>query len=314
MSGTLRKPSYKYMHVILNQCVRGRMPQAMFAVFLHSTLRVFICIAGISLTASSVGGGKASPVALLFGLAVLMATFLAGELLTYGLYGILSPVVRNKAASIKDIFRGFTDKSRRVAKASALFTAMNFAAMVLMSLLLALPSSPLKKLPEELGNNATLLAATLAFMFLAAVLTLPFTFSYLILLTKADTGALQSFAVSFRLIIRQIPHFIGFVKYAGGRDLVTALIIQLLLFVMPKGENAGTSVQLLSTIASFLGVLAEYRALTRGYLAICIYFLSEAGILRPHGGQESVGGSTDVVPGGTAGEPGETDPAGDNAP
>lgn len=275
------------MHVILNQCIRGRMPQAMFAVFLHSTLRVCIYIAGVSLAAFPLSAGKTpSLTAVIFDLAVLLTAVLAGEMLSYGLYATISPLVRNQAASIRDMFSGFTDKSRRVIKTALLFTALNAAAMLLLGMLAALPASPVRSLPETFGEGGTMLAAALAFVALAAVLTLPFTFSYLILLTKADAGARQSFAVSWKLLIRQIPHFAGFVIYAGGKDLATMFIIQLLLFAMPRGEDAGTSFQLLATIASFIGILAEYRALTRGYLAVCIYFFSEAGILRPHGGPE----------------------------
>ncbi len=307
MAGILRKPSYKYMHVILNQCVRGRMPQAMFAVFLHSLMRAVICLTGVSLALSFFPSGKASsPFAVLFAALVLITGFLLVEILTYGLYGIIAPLVRNKAASIKDIFRGFTDQSRRVVKAALAFTMINVAAMLLLGFLAALPGSPAAGLPGRLGENALVLVAALAYIVLAALLTLPFSFSYLILMTKAGTGVWQSFVLSWKMLVRQIPHFVGFIIYAGGRDIFMVVVIQFLLFVLPKGEGAA-SMQLLATLASFIGVLAEYRALTRGYMAVCIYFYSEAGILRPHGGQES-------IPGGTAGEPGETDPAGDNAP
>ncbi|MBP5465407.1 MAG: hypothetical protein J6Y13_09585, partial [Treponema sp.] len=281
MGSTLRKPSYRYMHVILNQCIRGRMPQAMFAVFLHSTLRVCIYIAGVSLAAFPLSAGKApSLIAVVFDLAVLLTAVLAGEMLSYGLYATISPLVRNQAASIKDIFSAFTDKSRRAAKSALVFTGINAAAILILGILTALPASPARAMLETVGENKTMFAAALAFLALAAVLTLPFTFSYLILLTKADAGVGQSFAVSWKLLIRQIPHFIGFIIYAGGKELVTIFIIQLLLFVMPRGEGASASSQLIATIASFIGILAEYRALTRGYLAICIYFFSEAGILR----------------------------------
>lgn len=307
MAGILRKPSYKYMHVILNQCVRGRMPQAMFAVFLHSLMRAVICLTGVSLALSFFPSGKASsPFAVLFAALVLITGFLLVEILTYGLYGIIAPLVRNKAASIKDIFRGFTDQSRRVVKAALAFTMINVAAMLLLGFLAALPGSPAAGLPGRFGENALVLVAALAYIVLAALLTLPFSFSYLILMTKAGTGVWQSFVLSWKMLVRQILHFVGFIIYAGGRDIFMVVVIQLLLFVLPKGEGAA-SMQLLATLASFIGVLAEYRALTRGYMAVCIYFYGEAGILRPHGGQES-------VPGGTAGEPGETDPAGDNAP
>ena len=304
MAGTLRKPSYKYMHVILNQCIRGRMPQAMFAVFLHSILRVFICMMGISLAASSLNGKTvASPGTALFAILVMLAAFLAGEIISYGLYTILASLVRNKATSIKDIFSGFTGRRKGVIKAAMLFTAINLAAIVLLGIILALPTGSARILAETLGENAVMLAATLAFVILAALLTLPFTFSYLILISKADAGVKESFTVSWKLLIRQVPHFIGFVIYAGGRDLATAVIIQLLLFVLPRGEGAGTSFHLITTIASFIGVLAEYRALTRGYMAICIYFFGETGILRPHGRTEAVSSSTGVISAGPESPP-----------
>ncbi len=303
------------MHVILNQCIRGRMPQAMFAVFLHSTLRVCIYIAGVSLAAYPLSAGKApSLISVIFDLAVLLTAVLAGEMLSYGLYATISPLVRNQAASIRDMFSGFTDKSRRVIKTALLFTALNAAAMLLLGMLAALPASPVRPLLETFGEGGTMLAAALSFVVLAALLTLPFTFSYLILLTKADAGVRQSFAVSWKLLIRQIPHFVAFIIYAGGKDLVTVFIIQLLLFAMPRGEVAGTSFQLIATIASFIGVLAEYRALTRGYLAVCIYFFSEAGILRPHGGPGTEIGGPEDAPREPDAEAGGQDTAGDQAP
>ena len=308
MAGTLRKPTYKYMHVILNQCVRGRMPQAMFAVFLHSLLRAVICLTGVSLAFSFFPSGKASsPFAVLFAALVLVAGFLLVEILTYGLYGIISPLVRNKAASIKDLFRGFTDRSRRVVKAALVFTMINVAAMVVLGILSALPLRPVRMLSGSLGSNAVVLVAALAYIVLAALLTLPFTFCYLILLSKPDAGVGESFSVSWKLLIRQVLHFIGFIIYAGGREIVIVVVIQLLLFVLPRGEGAGTSMQLLATLASFIGVLAEYRALTRGYMAVCIYFFGETGILRPHG-------STEAVPSVPEAAPEETDTTGDNAP
>lgn len=287
MAGKLRKPSYKYMHVILNQCVRGRLPQAMFVVFLHSLLRAFISFVGISLAFSFFPSGKASsPLSLLFAVLVLIMGFLLVEILTYGLYGIISPLVRNKASSIKDLFCGFRDKSLRVVKAALIFTLINVTVMLLLGIFVILPSSPARILAERFDESALVLIATLVYVVIAALLTLPFAFSYLILMTKSDTGVRQSFVLSWKMLSRQLPHFIGFIIYAAGRDLAVVVITQLLLFVLPRGDDVTTSMQLISTLASFIGVLAEYRALTRGYMAVCIYFFSEAGILRPHGGLE----------------------------
>lgn len=298
MAGTLRKPSYKYMHVILNQCVRGRMPQAMFAVFLHSLMRAVIFIAGVSLAFSFFPSGKASsPFAVVFAAFVLVAGFLLVEILTYGLYGIIAPLVRNKAASIKDIFRGFRDKSRRVVKAALAFTVINVAAMLILGILASLPLRPVRFLSESLDETSFLIVAALAYILLVALLTLPFAFSYLILMTKSDAGVWQSFVLSWKMLIRQIPHFVGFVIYAGGKDIAMVVVIQLLLFVLPRGEGGSSSMQLLATLASFIGVLAEYRALTRGYMAVCIYFYGEAGILRPHGNPDVVPGNPEAVPG-----------------
>jgi hypothetical protein len=56
-----------------------------------------------------------------------------------------------------------------------------------------------------------------------------------------------------------------------------------------------------------MGVLAEYRAMTRGYMAVCIYFFSEAGILRPHGGPEADSGSSEADSGDGDGQGSEVD-------
>ncbi len=313
MESRIRKPSFKFMHVILNQCVRGRMAQAMFAVFLHSTLRVFVYVLGISMTGASLSdGGTASPVALLFALLLLLLACLAGELLSYGLYSVLAPLVRNRAASIKGLFAGFGRGKSRVVKAALLFTAINAVVVLVLGGLSALMKDQL----AALGKGAVMMLTAAAFVLLVALLTLPFTFVYLILLTKEDTGVGEAFVVSWRLLMGQLGRFIAFVAYSCGKDLVMVVVIQLLLFVLPRGEDAGLLFQLLATLASFMGVLAEYRAMTRGYMAVCIYFFSEAGILRPHGGPEAVPSSPEAVssspeavssgpeavPGGTGGE------------
>ncbi|MBQ9539421.1 MAG: hypothetical protein IJU95_09120, partial [Treponema sp.] len=140
------------------------------------------------------------------------------------------------------------------------------------------------------------LAAVGLLVVLLVILTLPFSFTYLVLLTKQETGVLESFTVSWRLLSGQIFHFVGFVIYSCGRDLAMVIVIQLMLLIMPKGEGVSMYLQLLSTIASFMGVLAEYRVMTRGHMAICIYFFSEAGILHPHGGQETMTTGPEAMP------------------
>ncbi len=276
------------MHVILNQCIRGKMAQTMFAVFLHSTLRILIYIIGISITAASFSAkGGASFFSVLFALLLLILANFAGELLSYGLYSVLAPLVRNKASSIRNIFSGFYDRKRKVIKAAWIFTAINTASILGMGILSALLAGPAETGNSDLKLGQSTLIAAIAFIVLVILLTLPFTFSYLILLTKEGVGVKESFSVSWKLLRRQVLHFTGFVIYAGGADLAAAIILQLVLLVIPSGEGAGSSLQLFATLASFMGLLAQYRAMSRSYLAICIYFFSEAGILHPHGGKEN---------------------------
>ena len=215
------------------------------------------------------------------------ALFLAGlfvantisELFKYGLNATMISIVQKKPTARGLLFAGLRDTSKRVFKAALIFSAIYFVLAIVCAVFIAVTHIQFS-LNQE--NADTMLLVAGIFFAVHILTVIPFLFVYPILYLRSDMTVLHAFSVSAHFILGRVFHFIGFILYAGGMDAILAVVLQTILWILPSGERLPATVSMGATFLSFMSVLCQYRAITRFFLAIPLYFYALTGVLHAH--------------------------------
>ena len=281
------KPDYKFMHVILNQCLRLNMGKAVFSVLFY-ILIMLLLLGLVVMPALSVGEGEGlSPESgiaqLFFPLLFCVAAIVLLKMLSYGLTVIMSRMVEKKHVTIGYLFFGFRKGAGRILRAGLVYAVAYLAVALIVSLLILLFGPQLNQLfpPEKIPKEAVLVLLSLASLIPVALLHLPFSFLWPLMYKEPELGVFASFAKAFRRMRGHFFHFIGFELYAGGKDLIAMLVLQGLLLVMPQGESVPHSLQALQSVLGFAALVEEYRTIVRLCMALSLYYDTLVGVIRP---------------------------------
>ena len=273
----MNKPDYKFMHVILNQSLRLNGGKAMFSVFLFTLIQFFVM--GIAAFPVRSGG---SVNAIFFSLILLFVMNVCSEVFLYGLYIIIARLIEKKFVTIGFLFIGFRRNRKKIIKAGVLFTLIYVVITVIISALLFAYRDAVHGLIEKIGMTHAVLIAGFFVLLLAILITIPFSFVRLILYEYADMGVLNAFKKSASLLKGHFFNFIGFILYASGYHLAQMILIQVFLMFVPSDGELSPSMQLVTTFLSIAGIIAQYKALTRYFMAVTIYYYSIKGVIHPH--------------------------------
>lgn len=279
----MKKTDYKFMHVILNQCLRLNNGKAMFAVFLYSVIQFFV-MGLVVIPVKSLN----SVLSLLVSLILLIVANTLSEVLLYGLYVIMSRLVEKKHVTIGYLFIGFRRNQKKIFKAGLVFTLIYVLITVFFSIVFFIFRNSFADIVEKIGFAQLLPLIVIVVFFISVLVTIPFLFSRIIIYNDNELSVLDSFKRSAFLMKGHFFNFIGFLLYAGGFNLLEAIVIQLFLFILPQSEDMSYYMQLVTTFLSIAGIMAQYKALTRFFIAIPVYYYSLTGIIHPHIEEDSL--------------------------
>ena len=291
MEGIIKKPQYKIMHVIFNQCMRLNFSKALFTVFLFTIIEMllstipFYFAMGTSSAASSASAPAPAPAAgahTLFGAVlsfVLTAAFIIFVfMMLYGMFCVTARMVQKKNVTVGWLFIAFRKKDKRVLVSSILFTVFYILLAFLTGILFNLVVDKTGAFEGAKNSSSYIMCFFMIMALVFIVSFIPFSFVHLILYYFKETKVFASFALSVRILWGQVLHYLGFVIYAAGTSLISVILLSLVLFFIPK--NMGTSVGIVTMFLSILRLFEYYKVLSRVLLALPIYFFFTIGAIQ----------------------------------
>ena len=273
---TFEKPPYKIMHVILNQCLRLNMGKLLFSVFLFSLVYSFLNFAS-TIPLLPILQAKASSASVFLYACTAVFVFIAmlctGALL-YGLFEITARLIQKKNVTLGFLFIAFKKKLTNVFYASAIFTVIQLAFSLLLGLLGLIFRKQILQAIEQAGLESFILTFVIPISFFALlIIFLPFSFVFLTIYAKPGIKARQAFFISPKIIKGKVFHFIFFLIYAGGKNLLASILLSIVLLIIPQSAKNTLSLTSLSLLLiSLVRLLETYKAATRILTAFTLYF------------------------------------------
>ena len=277
MDSIIKKPPYKVMHVIFNQCIRLNFGKIVFSVILYLIINMFMQLVPASLLLSSSG----DTFYILLTLLLLAGATVVSFLLLYGLFCTASRLVQKTKVTAGWLFIAFNKKDNRVFKAAWIFTLIYLLITGIFCVLayyaFGFSAAPLP------GESAESFSGM--FFITAAIVTLvdffvflPLIFTFLILDLDKECGAFGAIKQSVSLIKGQFFHFAGFVLYAAGTPLLAVVLLTIVLFVIPPSVSAVFKVPVM--LLSFARICEFFKCIARAIIGICVYFFFATGRMR----------------------------------
>ena len=292
---TLR-PQYKIMRMILNQCDRLNRGKAIITLVVCTIIQSLLLSfsTGFFVRKSVPGGGLENMLGDSFGplslhsiIGMILLLFIAMtvcEILNYGLQVTCARMVEKSYVTLGYLFNGFREKKGRVLRMAAFYTLLSFIfgfGLVFLVLYFFKLYQTSGSSIDENTIRTFIVLGTGIYALILLILKLVFAFVYLILYRRPDCGVFRSIAISARLVFTQVFHFVGFLFYAAGKDLIALLVISIVMSLIPT--DAHSSMGFLSMLLSCMQIVSQFRVLVRINLALPIYFYSMTGVLQVHG-------------------------------
>ncbi len=288
------KPSYKIMHVILNQCLRVNGGKGMFVILLFWLISsVISSLPVVPFMLGSMQGGLSLGTivfSMIFSVAVIVIFFI----MSYGQQVVFFRIVEKSNTKTGDLFCGFTDKTRKVFYLSLVLTAivlgvtvLSFAVTknILSSLGLFTGYENLLAIDTE-KNTLLMNKSVPVFVTVMAIAVglavLPFTYLWIVIYRRKDLGIFRAMRISVSLLFKQFFRFVGFVFYSAAPNLIAFVILWLIIRFIPANGESISFLSMLSTFLSFFLLIQEFNVLVRVNFAVPIYFYSMTGVLQVH--------------------------------
>ena len=138
-----RNPDYKYMHVYLNQCVKKNMGKAMISVLIFAFLQAFIYVLAILPISMTILQDNNSIILTIVSFVFIVAANLLCNMINYGLNVLITRMVEKKYVTLGYLFFGFRNNTKKVFKASLVFTFIYSIVILTVSVLMVVFSSSL---------------------------------------------------------------------------------------------------------------------------------------------------------------------------
>ncbi len=286
------KPDYKIMRMIFNQCLvlNGSKTTAVVLLkVLIQSLLYSLAMTPIMLSLFSGGSnsvlsiGTIAIVALIF-----LAVFVVDFILDYGLNVAFSRAVERRELGIGLLFCGFKDKSKKVLKASILWTIVSVAVTVAIGFVvwkIVVPGAEiLEKLSqEEIASEmfSIMMTFSSAMTVTSLLLRIPILYLWLVIYRRNDLGVFRALKISATLLFKQFFRFFGFVFYICWRDLVIFVVL-IVVNTFLSMSSAQTYFSIITTLVSFFQFIQEFRILVKFNMIVPVYFYSMTGVLEVH--------------------------------
>lgn len=288
---TLR-PDYKIMRMIFNQCLALNGNKTTAVVLLKVLLQSLLySLAMTPIMLSLFSGGSSSGLSLgtvVIVALIFLAVFVVDFILDYGLNVAFSRAVERRELRIGLLFSGFKDKSKKVLKASILWTIVSVAVTGAVGFAVWKIAVPAEEILEKLSQEeiasemfSIMMTFSSAMTITSLLLRIPILYLWLVIYRRNDLGVFRALKISASLLFKQFFRFFGFVFYICWKDFVVfAVLIVANTFLSMSSSQSYLSI--ITMLVSFLQFVLEFRILVKFNMIVPVYFYSMTGVLEVH--------------------------------
>ena len=281
----LIRPEYRRMQEVVRVRLSQQLSKCVFVILLFHLVQSFVFSVTMSPMVSTAGSKPsylAIGISLLLTGGVVWTTFV----FMYGIINFFTKVVLGRRDVMRVFTSGFRDRTRRsfgaafvfsiifaISAALALFVILTFKDRIFM-----LASDYFLDDGTEQQTVNFVRAASLALVFCfvffvsAIFISIPFLFTWNILLDDKKISVASAIVKSLSLMGRNYFHYIGFVI---SICLKNVFFIVILVFINSRISSAASSLStIFSMIIGFFTFIHEYTILAKAYASIPVYYYS----------------------------------------
>ncbi len=201
------------------------------------------------------------------------------NMLNYGLCVLITRLVERKYVTIGFMFIGFRENTKKVFLSSLIFTAIYSFVIILLSVLMVIFRDSILPLmttnPELLAIYLGLIAFILLFIFIS-----PFAFVNIIIYLNPSIKIGKAFSLSFKLMISNYFHAVGFMFYCGGINLIVAIVVNVMNSLIPSSLSQQPGLSFIIFMLSITGFICELKAIVNMYVSVPLYYFTKVDIIK----------------------------------
>ena len=281
----LIRPEYRRMQEVVRVRLSQQLSKCVFVILLFHLVQSFVFSVNMSPMVSTAGS---RPSYLAIGISLLLTggVVWTSFVFMYGIINFFTKVVLGRRDVMRVFTSGFRDRTRRsfgaafvfsiifaISAALALFVILTFKDRIFM-----LASDYFLDDGTEQQTVNFVRAASLALVFCfvffvsAIFISIPFLFTWNILLDDKKISVASAIVKSLSLMGRNYFHYIGFVI---SICLKNVFFIVILVFINSRISSAASSLStIFSMIIGFFAFIHEYTILAKAYASIPVYYYS----------------------------------------
>ncbi|QTQ16854.1 hypothetical protein [Treponema parvum] len=261
--------TYRQMIRVLNACMRVNMWKALFSFLLMSVLETLVMsfFSGPVIMLLAKGGVSLFPVAA--SVALLFMGFVFVMFLQYGYQVLLLRILRGEFVTLGFLFSGFKDR-KRILRASSLFSLGMITSLVICQILALIINLNFEKNIQALKFSVLVGIIFIVYTLICAVLLIRFVFVWVCLYDNPGSKVADVFKMSAAMLKGRCFKLAGFILYAGGIYLLTAVSAFLLSLLIPR-DLKGLPAFLFS-VTEFVYFVSAYTAAVRMFMSVPLFY------------------------------------------
>ena len=281
----LIRPEYRRMQEVVRVRLSQQLSKCVFVILLFHPVQLFV-FSVTMFPMVSTAGSKPSYLAIGISLLLTGGVVWTSFVFMYGIINFFTKVVLGRRDVMRVFTSGFRDRTRRsfgaafvfsiifaISAALALFVILTFKDRIFM---LASDYFLDDGTEQQTVNfvRAASLAVIFCFVFFvsAIFISIPFLFTWNILLDDKKISVASAIVKSLSLMGRNYFHYIGFVI---SICLKNVFFIVILVFINSRISSAASSLStIFSMIIGFFAFIHEYTILAKAYASIPVYYYS----------------------------------------
>ena len=281
----LIRPEYRRMQEVVRVRLSQQLSKCVFVILLFHPVQLFV-FSVTMFPMVSTAGSKPSYLAIGISLLLTGGVVWTSFVFMYGIINFFTKIVLGRRDVMRVFTSGFRDRTRRsfgaafvfsiifaISAALALFVILTFKDRIFM-----LASDYFLDDGTEQQTVNFVRAASLALVFCfvffvsAIFISIPFLFTWNILLDDKKISVASAIVKSLSLMVRNYFHYIGFVI---SICLKNVFFIVILVFINSRISSAASSLStIFSMIIGFFAFIHEYTILAKAYASIPVYYYS----------------------------------------
>lgn len=275
-----KRPLYRYMVTVVNDCVRRNMGKAVFVIFLYNFIQsLFFSVSFFPLMLSLTKGEVPAFYVQASSFVLLALALVADGMLTFGLFSMMSRMCERAYVTMGFLFYGFKSPRRKKVFLLSLVTALIQVALALLLVLFVyLSKLDVAAFLTEHGIEKALAFVIPVYLVLLLLLLYPLSMTHVILYLQPELSVWQVIKKSISLVTGNFFHYTGYLIFAMGVNLPFLVIVSLLQTWIPSSANgSGGLTELLSLFLHFVSFVLQLVVLVRLYCSIPVYVFSLEG-------------------------------------